>query len=239
MDKTLAFDILSQPDDETCGPTCLHAVYRYFGEDVSLESIIQDVPRLPEGGTLAVLMGLHALSKGYRATLYSANLLVFDPTWFIEPKVDLPAKLSTQAAAKDDEKLKLACDAYSRFVQAGGVIHMTDLEGRLIRKFLDKDVPVITGTSSTYLYQSKRELPGTTIEDDIRGVPTGHFVVLSGYDRQRKEVRIADPFPRNPARSHTYTVSMNRVINAVLLGIVTYDANLLIIQPPKSNVRSH
>ena len=23
-------EILNQPDDVTCGPTCLHAVYRYF-----------------------------------------------------------------------------------------------------------------------------------------------------------------------------------------------------------------
>ena len=25
-----------QPDETTCGPTCLHAVFRYFGEDWSV-----------------------------------------------------------------------------------------------------------------------------------------------------------------------------------------------------------
>ena len=29
-------EIQAQPDDLTCGPTCLHAVYRYFGDDVSI-----------------------------------------------------------------------------------------------------------------------------------------------------------------------------------------------------------
>ena len=28
----LPVEILPQPDETTCGPTCLHAVFRYFGE---------------------------------------------------------------------------------------------------------------------------------------------------------------------------------------------------------------
>ena len=42
-----AFDleILTQPDDSTCGPTCLHAVYRYFKDPVALDDVIAEVPR--------------------------------------------------------------------------------------------------------------------------------------------------------------------------------------------------
>jgi hypothetical protein len=36
----------------------------------------------------------------------------------------------------------------------------------------------------------------------------------------------------NPvAAGHRYHVRVDRLINAILLGIVTYDANLLVIQP--------
>ena len=28
----LGFDIKAQPDDVTCGPTCLHALYEYYKE---------------------------------------------------------------------------------------------------------------------------------------------------------------------------------------------------------------
>ncbi len=69
--------------------------------------------------------------------------------------------------------------------------------------------------------------------DDIRGTPGGHFVVLSGYDKPARTVRVADPYgphPYGPARD--YWLSTDRVVCAILLGIVTHDANLLIIQPP-------
>jgi hypothetical protein len=32
--KQLVLDMPGQPDDSTCGPTCLHAVYCYHGDDV-------------------------------------------------------------------------------------------------------------------------------------------------------------------------------------------------------------
>lgn len=47
--------ILPQPDDTTCGPTCLQAVYNYYGDNVSVEEVIAGVRVLPEGGTLAAL----------------------------------------------------------------------------------------------------------------------------------------------------------------------------------------
>jgi hypothetical protein len=73
----LDLEILTQPDDASCGPTCLHAVYRYFGEDVSLDEVIRDVPTLPAGGTLAVNLANHALKRGYEALIYTYNLTVF------------------------------------------------------------------------------------------------------------------------------------------------------------------
>ena len=41
--------MLPQPDDTTCGPTCLHAVYRYWDERVTLDEVIASVPRLETG----------------------------------------------------------------------------------------------------------------------------------------------------------------------------------------------
>jgi len=40
METKLRVEILPQPDDFTCGPTCLHALYRYFGENLRLEQVI-------------------------------------------------------------------------------------------------------------------------------------------------------------------------------------------------------
>ena len=65
MINSLGFDIRRQPDAATCGPTCLHALYRYYGDPIGLEDVIAQVPQWQEGGTLAVYLAIHALRRGY------------------------------------------------------------------------------------------------------------------------------------------------------------------------------
>ena len=59
----LQFQIDRQPDDVTCGATCLHAVYRYFGDSFALDDLMAEVPTLEQGGTLGVLLANHALLR--------------------------------------------------------------------------------------------------------------------------------------------------------------------------------
>src|SRR5881396_2031910 len=90
---------LPQPDETTCGPTCLHAVYAYWGDDESLASVIKRARQLDHGGTYAVFLGCDALRKGYRARIYTYNLTVFDPSWFGPRPVDLRERLARQQRA--------------------------------------------------------------------------------------------------------------------------------------------
>ena len=106
----------------------------------------------------------------------------------------------------------------------------------LIRKYLKREIPLLTGLNATYLYDSSREFVDgqRLVYDDIRGESTGHFVVLAGYDRVLRNVLIADPLKPNPVSSHQqYEVNIYRLICSIMLGIVTYDDNLLIIEPRK------
>lgn len=232
MRSPLYLEILPQPDDTTCGPTCLHAVYTYFGEDVALAQVIREVPTLEDGGTLAVLLANHALTRGYKATLYSYNLHVFDPTWAGLSSADLKSKLIQQNEFKTGRKFQKAAKAYIDFLDLGGNIQFRDLNPALIRSLLKKEIPVLTGLSATYLYQCAREFGPNSDYDDLRGIASGHFVVVSGYDDVEKTVRVADPLLHNPGFSGSYYhVRMDRLINAILLGILTYDANLLVIEP--------
>jgi hypothetical protein len=224
--------MLPQPDDATCGPTCLHAVYRHWGERITLPAVIAAVPQLENGGTLGVMLGTDALRRGFRATLYTYNLRVFDPTWFTGPGTDIIAKLEAQARAKTSRKLQRACAAHTEFLRSGGVLRSAVLSGALIRQHLNRDVPIITGLSATCLYQEAREFGPRDEPDDVRGTPAGHFVVLSGYDRKAREVHIHDPLQANPhSRTRRYSINIDRVMNAILLGVLTYDANLLMIEP--------
>ncbi|KAA3625475.1 MAG: hypothetical protein DWQ08_09315 [Proteobacteria bacterium] len=232
MRDALAFNIRPQPDDTTCGPTCLHAVYRYYGLDVDLADLVEQTGTLNGGGTLAAFLGSHALERGFDATIYTYDLKVFDPTWFDTPGIDLVGKLAAQLAHKHDPKLSEATGGYLEFLNKGGRLRQEDLTAGLIRRHLKRGVPILTGLSATYLYRTPREYGPNDEFDDIRGHPSGHFVVMHGYDPDTREVRVADPTrPGEFLDEQVYHVSIYRVICAVMLGVLTYDANLLMIEP--------
>src|SRR5690606_25613748 len=71
--------------------------------------------------------------------------------------------------------------------------------------------------------------------DDLRGYPAGHFVVVSGYDSETNQVLVNDPLMDNPySPKQQYNVKIEKLICSILLGVLTYDAKLLIIEPKKS-----
>jgi hypothetical protein len=232
VEPGLGLIVDQQPDDVTCGPACLHGIYRYYGDDISLAAVSEDLHMLDAGGTLDVFLANHALHRGYRVTLYTYNLQLFDPTWFALKRGEIRKKLRAQAETKQDPRLQLASRGYDEFLQLGGRLRLRDLEPSLLRRFLNRGIPVITGLSATYLYRSIRDLPETNADDDVCGEPVGHFVVLTGYLQEKREVLVADPYKSNSlASTRYYAVRIHRLIGAILLGIMTYDANLLIIEP--------
>jgi len=227
-------DVRQQPDDVTCGPTCLQAVYAFLGTRLPLDEVIDSVPKLVHGGTLGVLLGLDALERGFEATLYTYNLDVFDPSWFERPGVDLAGELREQLTHKPDPRLADATEAYLAFLSKGGEIRHRELTPELLRDIVRAGFPPITGLSSTYLYGCEREVfDGRRARyDHQRGEPVGHFVVISGVDPKSGDFRISDPSGDNPLHgSGTYWVSPYRLIGAIFLGVTTYDGNVLVIRP--------
>ncbi|MEQ8424662.1 MAG: C39 family peptidase [Cyclobacteriaceae bacterium] len=228
----LNFDIKAQPDMVTCGPTCLHALYQHYDDDISLKQVIQEVKQIKTGGTLAVMLGDHALQRGYNAHIYTYNLNVFDPTWFKFSSRKIVELLKKQIRIKRKKrKLIVECEAYIEFLEAGGKVLYAELNKDLIKKYLLKSIPILTGLSATYLYGTPREIGEINKFDSIKGEPVGHFVVINGFDGKGDIAYLADPMNPNPLKSQHYNVKFDRLINSILLGIVTYDANLLVIEP--------
>jgi hypothetical protein len=225
----LPVEMLPQPDEITCGPTCLHAIYRYWGREEPLHDVIARTEKFERGGTVAVFLACDALRQGFEATIYTFNLTVFDPSWF-SGQVDIIERLLRQRAEKThDLRVQEVTAGYVEFLRLGGRLRLSDLSRYLLRGFLRRRLPIITGLSSTYLYRAVREYGPRDEADDIRGTPGGHFVVLAGYDRPARTVLVADPY--GPARD--YWIKIDRAVGAILLGVVTHDANLLVIHPPR------
>ena len=228
--------ILPQPDDVTCGPTSLHAIYHHYGYQISLHRLISEIEMLEGGGTLGVFLGLDALKRGFDATIHSVNLEIFDPTWVNLSMEALADKLRQEYAAKHRAKLRVAIKAYLRFIELGGIVNLKDFKPGLFDRYFKKNVPLIAGVSTTFLYQSKREYTNSdnmSVFDDIHGDPMGHFVVVYGENEEKKFL-IADPDCTNPiAHDHYYAVERNRLVHSILLGILTYDSLILAVQPKK------
>lgn len=230
----LNFDIKAQPDEVTCGPTCLHALYQYYQDDIGLKDVITGVKSLKRGGTLAVMLGNHALQRGYKAHIYTYNLNTFDPSWFSLSTPKMISQLKQQMKFKvKKKKLQVASKAYIQFLEAGGKLYQKELSADLIKSYLLQSKPILTGLSATYLYGTEREIPSTGKYDSIKGEPVGHFVIINGFDEATQTVYLADPMNPNPLKSQYYSVNFDRLINSIMLGIVTYDANLLVIDPKK------
>ncbi len=237
----IKLSILSQPDDETCGPTSLHAIYQYHGLHISLETVLHEVERSLSGGTLAPMLGNHALSKEFDVSIYINNLDVFDPTWFVRGKANaalLYKKIEEQMHYKDDPNIQQMSQAYLKFLSLGGQVYFKTIDVHVLKHYFEQKIPIITGLNATYLYRCARERftkQGKAIFDDIKGSPCGHFVVLCGYSETNKRVVVADPHRENPlSYDNYYKVSSHRLINAIMLGVTSYDANLLIIRPKET-----
>lgn len=223
-----------QPDDVTCGPTCLAKVYQYYGFARPLEAIIAETSRNPDGGTLAVNLGISAMRHGFRPTLYPFGLRVFDPTWRLLAREALIAKLDARAEAVDNRRLRRAVHAYAEYLRLGGRIRFTELTSALLVSILRRGHPVLTGLSATYLYGTPRE--ARERYDDITGNSAGHFVVVCGYRPRTGRFVVADPFRNVPlSRSGRYTVAADRLLAAILLGDQTYDAVLLTLGAQRRN----
>ncbi len=231
------FSIEPQPDDATCGPTCLHAVYQHHGLELALEEVIRTCRQVEQGGTLAVLLGQDALQRGFQATIWTWHLTVFDPSWFEGGAEGVRHGLEEQAASKKSEVVRRYSREYLRFLELGGRLELADLTPALLRRHLKQGHPIITGLSATFLYRTAREVvneQGRLEFDAIEGAPQGHFVVVVAYDPEERRAVVADPLQPNPvAASPRYEVSLDRLVNAILLGSVTHDANILVVQPAR------
>lgn len=225
-----------QPDDVTCGPTCLMKVYDFYGLRLEMSEVLGELDRNEDGGTLGVYLGISALRRGFGARIYVYDLRIFDPTWAGLRSDAMAEKIRQRTPFLPTAKALRAAQAYLRFLDLGGEVAFAELTPRLIKSILDRDHPVLAGLSATYLYRMMRERhveeTDTLVDDDVRGSPVGHFVVIHGYDRYGRVFFVRDPSAHVPESADgRLVVDAQRLTNSILLGDLTYDAVLLELWP--------
>jgi len=227
-----------QPDDVTCGPTCLRKIYDFYGIGVDFDAVVAEIDRNEDGGTLGVFLGTAALKRGLRARIYAYDLQIFDPTWAPLGRAELERRVSARIPHLRDPHRMRAAHAYLEFLERGGSVSVAEeLTPGLIRASIDREHPLLVGLSATYLYRFARErwdpVQERLLDDDIAGEPTGHFLVVVGYEQYGRRFSLRDPSHHVPvSEDGRLVVDAQRLINAILLGDATYDAVLLELWPP-------
>lgn len=223
-----------QPDDVSCGPTCLSAVYNFFGMPIPIEQVRKGVTMVPGGGTSAAYLGLDAMARGFATQIHVYDLNLFDPTWSGLDAKDITAKIQERMANMNlNEYAKVMYDGYIKFLDKGGKIVMEDITPDTLKRVFDGGAPILACVSDTWLYRSMRDYTtkeNKAVDDDIKGDPEAHFIVLHGMEGN--DILVADPYAKNPLGPDSYyRISYNKFLHALLLGVLTLDANLLIITP--------
>src|SRR3954468_19997940 len=149
--REMAVQHFTQPDELTCGPTCLRKVYAFFGLEVEHDEVVASLERNDDGGTLAVFLGISALKRGFGARIFSYDLRIFDPTWFHLSGAELAAKIQARSPYLTDAKRLRAAGAYVRFLEMGGELCFDELTPSLLRSIIDRGHPILAGLSATYL----------------------------------------------------------------------------------------
>lgn len=251
--KRLPVPRFPQPDDVSCGPTCLAQVLAGYGDDRPLSELLTKVRRNPDGGTQAVHLGQLALDIGYRARLYPLGVQVFDPTWWELEDPQIVEKLARRAEGLPAGPRRHEVQAWHRFMVSGGYIAFQEPTPQLLVRVLAQGRPLICGLNATWLYRESRTNPDTNRDDDVHGQPQGHFVTVTGYTGSGLHFHIADPSedpPPYPGEPHPdeepdpeppvrgrYPLRAERLIHAILLGDGTRDAVLLEVWPPPRAAR--
>lgn len=240
----LAVPRYAQPDDVSCGPTCLAQVMAYYGDPHPIAEIRQGLRVNPDGGTLAVHLAARALDMGYRARLYPFGVRVFDPTWWELGEDELRERLALRMsalAARGASLTELAIvQSYIEVLDRGGSIAFHEPSPQFLARILANGRPLVVGLNSTWLYRAKRERPEDNEPDDIAGKGVGHFVVVNGYTGSGLHLHVRDPSEDAPEHLHVdgkgkgiYPVPGDRLVHAILLGDLTRDAVVLEMWPAR------
>lgn len=239
--RVLSVPRFAQPDDVSCGPSCLAQVLAYYGDVQQISALSDRVRRNPDGGTLAVNLAHLALDLGYRVRLYPFGVRVFDPSWWELEDAEIAERLDLRSRGLADPVERAVVKAWRDLLRRGGYVAFHEPSPALLARIIAQDRPLICGLNATWLYREPRDRPHDNVPDDIDGWPVGHFVVLHGYTGRGLHFHVNDPSedapfsaggdPMGPRTGH-YPLPADRLIHAILLGDATRDAVLLEIWPP-------
>jgi ABC-type bacteriocin/lantibiotic exporter with double-glycine peptidase domain len=208
----LKVPLLKQKYKTGCGLAAMSMVYKYFGKKISQEEISKEIGGLTKWGSFMVEHAFMARKLGFKVICHSYNLEYFDPS---------DAKLSRKGFIKKTKALiKKEKRAYNkRELKSILKVLESDIEFKMkmpslkiIKKFLDKKIPVVVAVNSAILCEKKKNSK------------LGHYIVLTGYKNDKF-------YYNDPKDGKAKSISADKLIFALSNNVFDSSAYLIVIKP--------
>jgi len=204
-----------------CGPAALKMVMEYLtGKHYNLNQIIKETKSEEKYVDWDFKLGIAAIRRGFRVTIFTMSTDFFDPSWYKLSKSALIRKLKKRLKFILHYNKRNIRDGYIwwwyesshkaiiSFLEHGGKIVFKPISKELIISYLSKRIPVICSVNGSIFYSKRRVYRGKY--DDIRGEYFGHIVVVTGY------------------KNGKFIITDTEKISNKTGGIIEIDADLLI-----------
>ena len=210
----LKVPIIKQKSKVGCGAAVMSMVYKYFGKDISEKEIEKEIGGFLKFGSFATDHALMAKRLGFVVVCHSYNLEYFEPN---------DAKLSRQNLIKRTKLLikkekknlhKKELNSILKVLRSKVAFKMIMPSLDIIRKFLDKKLPVILIVNSVILFERKF---GGKKDLDI-----GHYIVLTGYQKEKF-------YYNDPYYGKSHSISNDKLIFTLSNNALYCNAYLIVI----------
>lgn len=197
-----------------CGAAAMSMVYKYFGKNISEKEIEKEIGGFLKFGSFATDHALMAIRFGFTVVCYSYNLEYFEPNDAKLSQQDLIKR--TMFLIKKEKKNLHKKELNSILKVLGGEVdfRMRMPSLNIIRKFLDKKLPVVLIVNSVILFETKF--------GGKKDLDMGHYLVLTGYQKEKF-------YYNDPYCGKNYSISSDKLIFALSNNALYCSAYLLVV----------
>lgn len=182
-----------QESQEGCGAAALRSILDFFGKNMSEEEITKAAGGIQKDedhyGILAIHMAAMLHKMGYKVHSYTYDMGLFKPEWAHAGREDLIKNLEPlkEDLTKNNKKTSESIvDSILYLLKSKQDIKIKIPDKEDIILFLKKGLPVLISVKAMLLEEDSK------INPDV-----GHYIVVNGYDEDKRTFSFADPFYGN------------------------------------------
>ncbi len=197
-----------------CGAAAMSMVYKYFGKDISERKIEKKIGGFNKFGSFVTDHALMAKKLGFTVICYAYELEYFEPSDAKLSQKDLIKKTKT-LIKKERKRLAIKeLRSVLKVLEDNINFKMEMPSLKVIKKNLDKKLPVIVPVNSVILFE--RKFGGK------KDLDMGHYLVLTGYQKEKF-------YYNDPYHGKNYSISGDKLIFTLSNNALYCSAYLLVI----------